>query len=309
MYSSSLSFRRRPERSRAGIWLGLFGLLLLLVVLGGPLAVAYLTAHPAREHSADTPAQLGLEFREVRTPAGENGPELAGWLMTAPAADVTVVMLHDYGRNRLQGEAALPLAKSLVQAGYNVFLYDQRGHGSAPQSTGSTFGRWEPEDLARVIAHLQSSGEMARHVVVMGWAMGANVGLQTAALDPEVEALILDTPTPNVRLRLDREIERLSPYPSFFFTALTRWMAVLFFGFRPAAMDPYQEIRRVTPRPVLLIQGRTGPGAALLSLSGRPGNELYLVPGAEPGQAYGQEPQAYAGMVLEFLRRNFPTAH
>lgn len=309
LYSSSVSFRRRPQRSRASLWFGLLGLLFLAVAAGGPVAVAYRVAHPAREALSLTPQALNLEHQEMRIPAADGGAEIAGWWIPAAGSEIAVVMVHDYGRNRLQGGVALPMAKALVRSGFSVFLFDQRGHGASPPGSSFGFGRREAADIGRVVGHLKAAAPAAaHHVVLMAWATGADIALRAAAERQDLSALVLEGSSASPRERLDLAVAEISPYPAFFFGTLTRLMAVLFFAVRPAPLSTTEEQQVLSLRPVLLIEREAGHGERLLNLSGRPGNQLFLVPGAADGRAYSHDPDGYATMVVQFLKQAFPEA-
>lgn len=302
MYSSSVSYRRRQERSRSGVWVGLFLFLLVAAVLGAPIPIAYLVVHPGQSPGSEPAAPVGASVQQVEVAVGPQGAALPGWLWRAPASEATVVLVHDYGQDRT---AAIPTARSLVEAGFNVLLLDQRGHGAAPKELSVTFGGREPADLARVVSYVRSLGSAGRHVILMGWSLGANAALRTAAEMPEADGLVLVEPEMEARSRLDGAIEKVSPLPSLFFTTYTRWLTVLFFGVRPGEFRPAEEILKIAPRPTLFIGPAGSAAERLLSLSGREGNTFIAADGSGGDPSPGGAVPAYMPGVVQFLRTHF----
>lgn len=299
MYTSSVSYRRRQEGSRSGVWVSLFLFVLVALVLGAPVPVAYLVVHPGQEPGAEPPSPPGTSVERVVIPVGPQGAALPGWLWRASGSEATVVLVHDYGQDRM---AAIPAARSLVEAGFTVLMVDQRGHGAAPEELSATFGGREPADLARVSAYVRALGSTGRHVILMGWSLGANAALRAAAEVPEVDGLVLVSPETEVRARLDGAIETVSPLPSLFFTTYTRWLTVLFFGVRPGEFRPAEEIVKIAPRPALFIGPVGSASERLLSLSGRVGNAFIAMGGSDaPPEAI----PAYMPGVIQFLRSHF----
>ncbi|MFZ0790572.1 MAG: alpha/beta fold hydrolase, partial [Chromatiaceae bacterium] len=138
----------------------------LVLALTAALVAAgvHLGFRARRVREAGTPADQGFAFESVRIPT-VRGRYLFGWLLPAPDAARTVVMLHGWGSN---AELMLPIAAPLRQAGLNVLLLDARNHGQSDSDTFSSLPRFA-EDLGQAIAWLkrQQPGR-ARQVAVLG---------------------------------------------------------------------------------------------------------------------------------------------
>ena len=113
--------------------------------------------------------------------AGAN-VRLAGWHIPARSPRRgTVVYLHGVADNR---GSALTAAQRFPDRGFAVVAYDSRAHG---ESGGDfcTYGFNEKRDLRRVLDQIESGP-----VVVIGSSLGAAVGLQAAAEDPRISAVV-----------------------------------------------------------------------------------------------------------------------
>ena len=107
-----------------------FGLLFALTAALVPAGV-HLGFRARRIRETGTPAGYGFAFEAVRIPTVW-GRHLFGWLLPAPDAARTVVMLHGWGSN---AEQMLPIAAPLRRAGLNVLLLDARNHGQSDSDT------------------------------------------------------------------------------------------------------------------------------------------------------------------------------
>jgi pimeloyl-ACP methyl ester carboxylesterase len=117
------------------------GLVLALAAALVPAGV-HLGFRARRVRETGTPADHGLAFEAVRIPT-VRGRYLFGWLLPAPGAARTVVVLHGWGSN---AELMLPIAAPLRHAGLNVLLCDARNHGQNGSDTFSSLPRFA-EDL------------------------------------------------------------------------------------------------------------------------------------------------------------------
>jgi uncharacterized protein len=121
-----------------------------------------------------------LPYREVAFP-GE-GVELRGWLFPAEGRrQGTAIFLHGRNQNR---RAGLIAARQLVPLGWDVLVYDSRGHG-ASGGKYATFGYWEKRDVSHAIDFLGVA-----HVVLIGHSLGGAVAIQAAAMDPRVTSVV-----------------------------------------------------------------------------------------------------------------------
>lgn len=148
----------------------------------------------------------GAEVKE--TPVTLNTQD--GWALAAlyqPAQDgnLTVVLLHDLGKNK---EAFTSFKAALSRAGFGYLAVDLRGFG---QSTGkgaaSSFAKEGVDnefnkmtrDAAAAFSFLKKKGVADEDVAVLGAGLGANVAAKSMTFSPDVPMLALISPSTNVR--------------------------------------------------------------------------------------------------------------
>jgi len=133
--------------------------------------------HPTRHH-VTVPKPPGAQDVVI----DGAGVKLRGWLFRGPGARRgTVVYLHGVADNRASGRG---IADHFLARGFDVLAYDSRTHGES-DGDACTYGYYEKFDLSRAIDTLS-----AQPVVAFGASLGAAVGLQAAAMDRRITAVV-----------------------------------------------------------------------------------------------------------------------
>ncbi len=119
-----------------------------------------------------------------------DGTLLCGDFWAQPQPAPTVVMCHGYRASRIQLRHGAATEYSL---GYNVLLFDFRGHGDS-DSIITSCGNAEVRDLeaAITVACLQPE-TLPQSIILHGFSMGAAIALLTPPRS-EVAAIIADSP-------------------------------------------------------------------------------------------------------------------
>ena len=119
-----------------------------------------------------------------------DGTLLCGDFWAQPQPAPTVVMCHGYRASRLQLRQGAAIEYSL---GYNVLLFDFRGHGDS-DSIITSGGNAEVRDLETAIsvAYLQPE-TLPRSIILHGFSMGAAIALLLPPRN-DVAAIIADSP-------------------------------------------------------------------------------------------------------------------
>ena len=132
----------------------------------------------------------GIPFDEV-TISSFDGTRLFGWWMRASRWAPTVVVLHGVKKNRTDVVRA---ALVLRRAGFNVLVFDGRGHGDS-EGRFVTYGFYERRDVESAIDWLVKEKKINRsRVGLVGESMGAAIALQVAAHNPWIRAVWADSP-------------------------------------------------------------------------------------------------------------------
>jgi alpha-beta hydrolase superfamily lysophospholipase len=147
------------------------------------------------------PADAWLYFRDV-TLTTADGLSLSAWYVPAetsvappaqpkPVGDPdvpTVLLAHGLLDSKW---TMLRLVPWLHDAGYNVMLFDFRGHGGSAHKP-TTIGPAEVQDIQAALDWLDAEGA-GDEVVGLGMSLGAAALVNTAVRDDRLDALILDS--------------------------------------------------------------------------------------------------------------------
>lgn len=149
---------------------------------------------PKRLENVQTPADRGLEFREVDITAAD-GVRISAWEVPAQGSTRLAILNHPllctrYGSvDGMDGVAVefLPLIEHLHGAGYSVITFDQRGQGDSDGGVGKSSrgqeapvgaGSVEWQDFVGVLRHVRGHAEFSDHdVALVTHCMGANAAL------------------------------------------------------------------------------------------------------------------------------------
>jgi uncharacterized protein len=172
----------------------LVALIIAYLATSAQLALTFTRAE--RTALDQTPETYGLSYEPVRFPSRVDGVQLDGWLLQ-PARDSVshrpVIIVHDKGTDRVRGVHGqlMSIAARLVEHGFPVLVFDLRGSG---QSQGSffTLGAHEVRDVGGAIDFLAERG-LGDGVNLVGYSMGAATALLTAADEPLVRAVAIDS--------------------------------------------------------------------------------------------------------------------
>ncbi|MGD8794967.1 MAG: alpha/beta fold hydrolase [Anaerolineae bacterium] len=139
------------------------------------------------------PADAEIYYRDLALTT-DDGLELAAWYV--PAADPhssydaspAILLCHGLMDRKA---TMLQLIPWLHRAGYNVMLIDFRGHGESDKRP-TTIGRREVLDVQAALDWLEAEG-VGERVGGLGMSLGASALVNTALVDPRLDALVLDS--------------------------------------------------------------------------------------------------------------------
>jgi len=168
--------------------------------------IVELRVAPERLPNPKTPADYGMEYRDVDITTADN-VRLSAWeIPAATPSGKTVIVNHPllttrYGSDEgLDGVAAefLPMVKHLHDAGYNIVTYDFRGQGDSDGGIGSAaigtetpvgVGVLEWQDVAASLRYVLDSPEFGNdEIVLLSQCMGANATFLAWQEEPELFA-------------------------------------------------------------------------------------------------------------------------
>jgi alpha-beta hydrolase superfamily lysophospholipase len=133
-----------------------------------------------------------------------DGTLLCGDFWAQTHAAPTIVLCHGY---RVSRDHLRPVATIMYNLGYNLLLFDFRGHGDSDDVI-TTGGNAEVRDLEAALVAANVQPETIPHkIIIHGFSMGAAIPLLMPP-HPEVVAIIADSPYS----RSDEILRRLVEY-------------------------------------------------------------------------------------------------
>ena len=270
-----------------------------------------------RPDEPSSPADYGLPFTEVLFPS-RDGLILHGWFVPAEGVATssqtdkdwaagskgTVVLGHGRFGSK---DPDLKYVPWLREAGYNCLLFDFRGHGRS-EGDYTSFGYHERKDLLGAIDLLESKG--IPRVGVLGFSLGAVVGISTAAQCPAIAAVVADGAFVKLRRALARGAEErrvprwlVRPLGPFIL-----WLAGRRVGADLTESEPLRYVHRIAPRALFVIHGEDDPyisaddARRLYDGAGEP-KALWIAQGAGHRRVDEVYPEEYQERVIGFFDR------
>jgi uncharacterized protein len=192
----------------------------------------------------------------------------------------TIVLSHGYGGDQ---DEMLPVANTLHAAGFTVVTYNERSRGG---STGQgTWGALETQDLKSVIDTVVRHRDVdPDKVAEFGFSIGADISILEAANDPRVKAVIAVASWPTLSGYMKPRLSDVILHPTAVFSPLALKLLELRSGADLGQVRPVAVIARISPRPILLIQGLAdtdvNPTSGIVNFDhARAPRQLWLVKG------------------------------
>jgi uncharacterized protein len=271
--------------------------------------------HPVnRALTADLVRNADVAFTQIHATRedfnvnAQDGAALRGWKVRAahPNGD-WVLLFHGVGDNRI---GVLEHALVLLRPGYSVVMMDARAHGTSGGAM-ATYGWVERQDTRSIVDALEAT-EHPQHLFALGESMGAGIVLQSAAIEPRIEAVVAEASFANLReASYDYAGLRWSPLLGKTLFAPGTWTMIYraerIANLPAAEVSPMKAVAK-RPFPVLLICD--GKDVALpcrhtkMIFDAAIGpKEMWTVPDAYHTAALGYEPAEFRRRVLAFFDR------
>ncbi|MEI7837862.1 MAG: alpha/beta fold hydrolase [Planctomycetota bacterium] len=282
----------------------------------------------------DTPPPLSmgpldferLEGEEVRFRSFD-GISLRGmYIRTADRAAVkgTVVFCHEYGSDM---HSCARYGRPLVDAGFDIFTFDYRGHGESSCTRHYHQIQWpsdkELEDTLGACAFVQAElGAQGRNqdIGVFGISRGAGAGLLAACSDDNVKAIVCDgafsTDATVIALmrrwaHIFSNAKLIYQRHSDLFWRILFWLTMRFAQRKLNRRFPSVRLalRDMRPRPILFIHGQRDSyirveQTRILYTDAPDPKYLWIVEKAKHNQSVIIQPEQYAARTIAFFRRH-----
>src|SRR5260370_32946048 len=250
-------------------------------------------------------SHIGTHFEDFDVRAAD-GVLLRGWkVRSAKPNGNWVLVFHGVADNRA---GVLVQAQPLLEEGYSVVMMDARAHG-ASDGPMATYGWLERNDSKSVVDKLEAE-EHPHHLFALGESMGAGIALQSAAVEPRIEAVVAEAPFASLR-EASYDYAGLHRYPLLGMTLLApgAWTMVyhgeLSAGFPAGEVSPEKAVA-ARAFPVLLIcdaEDTVLPcrHTKRIYAAARGPKQIWVVPHAFHTSAIGYDPVEFRRRVLEFF--------
>lgn len=311
----------KKERSQVWKWVVAVPLVLLLAgtgfvygVLPGKVALSIAQRSKARETPSEKPGDYGItRYSEVTFPA-DRGITLTGWWMPAPGRSKpqgTLLMTHGAFHNRGQ---VLGRAAFLNRAGWQVLLFDARGHGLSSEAPLSG-GIREADDFPAAVRFLEDGKKLQRPLIFFGFSMGAMSALRAARLGEDgkgtlPEGIVADSPLANLRSFVSRGTMAgtFASLPGFLGRVLSAYDGLTGLDLQAKDLDLLPVVQGLDKVPVIYISGEKDDLALpeetrkLFERTAVHQKRLVFIPDAGHEQTYKSYPMIYERLVLDFLK-------
>ncbi len=287
---------------------------LMAAVMGWMVAPSFL--HPVRRpltpdliREADASFAQTHSRREDLLVAAADGAALRGWKVRPPNPNgAWVLLFHGVADNRV---GVIGQSELLLRAGYSVVMMDARAHGESGGAM-ATYG-WLERDDTRAIVDALVAGEHPAHIFALGESMGAGIALQSAGVDPRIEAVAAEAPFASLR-EASYDYAGLQEYPLLGRTLFAPGAWVMLYrggklaGFPAAGVSP-ENAAASRSFPVLLICDQADTTlpcrhARSIYAAARGEKSLWVVPGAFHTAALGFAPEEFRQRVLNFFAQS-----
>jgi len=236
---------------------GVPAILVLLLVIYGLISfiIASSVAKADRKEQEDNPSFYGLEFEDVEFVSRRGDITLRGWYISGQEEKPTLIFVHGIGSVR-SGDRAVDLASRLVANGFNVLMFDLRGHGSSDgdKVSGGYFEQW---DVLGAFDFLAKRRVPPSRIGLLGFSMGAATAVLVAAQEPAIGALVADSPYAKTSDMIAHEAARKTVLPRWItpiFVPTAVMMADWFYGIDLGSLVPEAAVVDLA-YPILVIMG------------------------------------------------------
>jgi len=249
------------------------------------------------------PTDYGLSHEEVAFQS-RDGLTLRGWFIPADEPRGTIVFCHGHAGSM---DPDIEYAPAFHANGYNVLMFDLRGHGRS-EGQRVSMGYHERLDLLGAVDYLRSRG--IDRVGVLGFSMGGAVAISTAPQSEAIRAVVSDGGFAQLGNAIASALRErgLPSWGAALVGTLIICLASLRLGSWLPRADPTRWVDRITPRALLIIHGGLDRYVSLTEVqklyakAGEP-KELWVVPEAGHRMVNGQRPDEYRARLLAFFER------
>lgn len=260
----------------------------------------YTSIHPKKIASTINPSEFGYQYEKVSFKT-EDGLTLKGWFIPAKKSPAkTIIILHGYPADK--GDVLT--WGIFLHEKYNLLFFDFRYCGES-EGKYTSVGFYEVKDLKAAVRYLATRQDVdSKNIGAMGFSLGGAVALMGAKDIPEIKAVVADSSFATLNDMAEMLFQRFFflKKPLVFMTSI--WSRI-FLKVDPSKVSPEKTVN-MSHTPLLLIHGDKDKQIPLRNSqkifeSANNPKELWVVKGADHGEAYFLKKEEYEQKVLNFF--------
>ena len=210
-----------------------------------------------------------------------------------------VLISHGYTDNHI---GSLKYTKLYLDAGFNVLLYDLRGHGENAD-TFCTYSIREAKDIAALVQDFRNHFGTDVLLGIHGESLGAAASIACLKYQPDIQFVVADCAFSEIISVMKNGLHQMH-LPAWLVYPASLWTKVRF-GFSYQEMRPIDSLKASTV-PILFIHGEQDsfifPVHSLqLQKAAHGYSEVHLIPGAGHAASVLTDPETYSHIVRSFL--------
>lgn len=270
--------------------------------LFAPYIFTAFNVHPVKIRSAINPqSKFKLAYQDVSF-RSDDGIKLSAWMIPAPNSRKAVIVCHGVGASKSIFIGVLPF---LHRAGYNVLMFDFRGHGES-EGHSISYGVHESRDVEAAVKYLAASKRYDQ-IVAYGFSMGGASVLLSIPRLPELSGVIVDSTFARFKPLVAQQFPFLPPAVANAVVEVSSFYSNLEVGVKIRDIEPREAIGKLSPRPIFIIHGLNDglipPTQARANYQAAgPRKELWLVPRARHCECRAVNEPVYEKKVTAFLK-------
>ena len=272
-----------------------YTLFILAFILIISLYSLLISIFPRKHITPIQPSDLNLKYKNITLTTSDN-IKLDAWFIPNNKTKNAIIVGHGYPFDKGN---ILPIAEFLHR-NYSLLLFDFRAMGRS-EGRYTTVGYKEVEDVKAAIKYLK---EKNLNIGAMGFSLSAATIIM--AKSPEIKAIVADSSYANLNLMID-SLYRQFLFLRYPFTLTTKLLARIILKIDTKKISPQTSIAQLKT-PILLIHGEKDSQIhvenSYLLKKANHNAELWIVKGADHGQAYSIKKQEYEKKVMDFFNKH-----
>lgn len=283
-------------------------LTILILILLTCASVLYSIIHPDKSTEFIVPSDYHMVDIEI-TWEGAGGDVMQGWFIRGSNQAPLIVICHGYETNRTE---VLSLASRLKDQGYNIFLYNHRGHGKSPYFM-SSLGLLETTDLKLAIEKLLQRPEVDfNRIGIYGTSLGAYTAINAARNNPKIQCLVLDSLYGSIDSFIALEVEEVVGLRSSLLSRVVSLLYALYFRVSPSTTALGVNPNELMGRTMLFITGGDKKSISLARETRQIYSEIQCkkevlnLANSRESILLGEDRIRYENFVVDFFTKELP---